>query len=83
MVVLMFLLKDYVFFLVYYILGGVNVLTVLSVIPELMWNRLISTFIYSSETGIGYYILGLFSLLLNITVLVVGVYQSYKITKYR
>ncbi len=83
MVVVMFLVKDYVFFLVYYILGGVNVLTVLSVIPELMWIRFISTFIYSSETGLGYYILGIIRLLLDILILFIGVYQSYKITKYR
>ena len=83
MVVLMFLLKDYVFFLVYYILGGVNILTVLSVIPELMLDRLISYFVYTSEIGIGNYIINLFYGIIDILILIIGVYQSYKITKYR
>ena len=83
MVVVMFLLKDYVFFLVYYILGGVNVFSILAFIPQLMLDRLITTFIYSSEVGVGNYILNLLSFIVDVIILIIGVYQSYKITKYR
>lgn len=83
MVVVMYLVKDYVFFLVYYIMAGVNILSVLAFIPELMLERIISYFVYSSEIGLGYFILNLLSGLLDILILFIGVYQSYKITKYR
>lgn len=83
MVVVMYLVKDYVFFLVYYIMAGVNILSVLAFIPELMLERIISYFVFSSEIGLGYFILNLLSGLLDILILFIGVYQSYKITKYR
>jgi len=81
MVILMYIFKDYVFFLVYYIVSGANIFAILKSIPYLMYERLLSYFIYSSEIGLGYYVLNLFSGILDVVILFVGVYTSYKITK--
>ena len=80
---LMYIFSEYVAFVIIYTVNGAPILQVLGVIPRIMYYNFLSYFTSFSLSVDGIFgpILNIFYLIIEILVVTVGVYQSYKITR--
>ena len=80
---IMYILSQYVAFIIIYTVMGYPFIEVLKVIPEVMVMQVLSYFTSFSLSVDGIFgpIINILILLIEILVMVIGIYQSYKVTR--
>ena len=79
---LMYLIKDYVAFLIVFIVSGASIKDTLLVIPSMMFYSFINAFLIDfSATGFFNGIINILMLVIEILIMAAGIYNSYRVTK--
>lgn len=79
---LMFILKDYVAIVVFNAMSGVSFLQIIKSVPLTMWYNFIGIFTASIDAvGVFNFILNILFFIIDILIMGVGIYYSYRITK--